>query len=179
MTTPNIGSATATAVTTTTINPATSGVLRCAGNQACAVARTPDNTNDVQLGYALNGPLAIFGSVGGSTSGVTAEVGELRVDTGVTVQSTGFKHFRLASGTSCTTPGAQGSGCTTGSISLPGPAFPDANYTLVCIMEGPATGSPVIQVVGSKSPSSFTLGVMQVGNVASSYGAAACIAIHD
>ena len=179
MTTPNIGAATATAVTTTTINPATSGVLRCAGNQACAVARTPDNTNDVQLGYALNGPLAIFGSVGGSTSGVTAEVGELRVDTGVTVQSTGFKHFRLASGTSCTTPGAQGSGCTTGSISLPGPAFPDANYTLVCIMEGPATGSPVIQVVGSKSPSSFTLGVMQVGNVASSYGAAACIAIHD
>src|SRR5579864_4621026 len=79
MTTPNIGAATATAVTTTTINPATSGVLRCAGNQACAVARTPDNTNDVQLGYALNGPLAIFGSVGGSTSGVTAEVGELRV----------------------------------------------------------------------------------------------------
>ncbi|HEY6351981.1 MAG TPA: hypothetical protein VI636_21510 [Candidatus Angelobacter sp.] len=179
MTTPNIGSATATAVTTTAANPATSGVLRCAGNQACAVARTPDNTNDVQLGYALNGPLAVFGSVSGSTSGVTAEVGELKVDTGVTVQSTGFKHFRLASGTSCTTPGAQGSGCTTGSISLPGPAFPDSNYTLVCIMEGPATGSPVIQDIGSKTPSSFTLGVTQVGNIASSYGAADCIAIHD
>ena len=179
MTTPNIGSATATAVTTTTANAATSGVLRCAGNQACAVARTPDNTNDVQLGYALNGPLAVFGSIAGSTSGVTAAVGELRIDTGVTVQSTGFKHFRLASGTSCTTPGAQGSGCTTGSIALPGPPFPDANYTLVCIMEGPATGSPVIQVIGSKTASSFTLGVMQVGNVASSYGAADCIAIHD
>lgn len=160
-------------------NPASSGVFRCAGNQACAVARTPDNTSDVQLGYAMNGPLAVFGSIGGSTSGVTAEVGELKVDTGVTVQSTGFKHFRLASGTSCTTPGAQGSQCTTGLISLPGPAFPDTNYTLVCVPDGPATGSPVIQGVGGKNPSSFTLAVLQVGTAASSYGAADCIAIHD
>ena len=160
-------------------NPATSGVLRCAGSQACAVARTPDNTNDVQLGYALNGPLAVFGSISGSTSGVTAEVGELKIDTGVTVQSTGFKHFRLASGTSCTTPGTQGSECTTGSIALPGPAFPDANYTIVCVLEGPSTGSPVIQGIASRSPSSFTLGVLQVGTAASSYGAADCIAVHD
>lgn len=179
MTTPNIGAATAAAVTTTAANPAQSGVLRCAGNQACTVARTPDNTNDVQLGYTLNGPRAIFGSIGGSTSGVTAELGELQVDTGITVQSTGFKHFRLGSGTSCTTPGAQGSTCTTSSISLPGPPFPDANYTLICIQEGPATGTPVIGAIGSKSPGSFTLGVVQVGTAASSYGQADCIAIHD
>jgi hypothetical protein len=64
----------------TSANPAGSGIVRCSGNQACAVARTPDNTTDVQLGYTLNGPIAVFGSIGGSTSGVTAEVGNLQVD---------------------------------------------------------------------------------------------------
>lgn len=176
---PNIGSATATSVTTTLPNAATSGVFRCAGNQACAIARTPDNTTDLQLGYALNGPKAVFGSIGGSTAGVTAELGEIQVDTGITVQSTGFKHFRLPSGTSCSTPGGQGSQCTTSLISLPGPAFPDTNYTLVCVLDGPATGTPVIQGIGGKNASSFTLSVVQVGTAVSSYGQADCIAIHD
>lgn len=175
MTTPNIGSASASSVTTTASSPAQSGVYRCSGNQGCVIARTPDNTTDVQLGYTLNGPVAVFGSVGGSTSGVTAEVGRLQIDTGI--KSVGIQHFR-SSGTSCTTGASTGSFCQTGSISLP-VTEPDANYTVVCAIDGSSTGDPVIQGVGSKTTTAITLGVLNVGTVAASYGTVDCILIHD
>lgn len=176
MTTPNIGSATATTVTTTAANPATSGVLRCAGNQACAVARTPDNTNDVQLGYALNGPLAVFGSIAGSTSGVTAEVGKLKVDTGVQNSGPGIMHMRFLS---CTTPSGANAACNANQ-SWPG-TWADLNYTFVCAVEGIQSGGSVI--IDGYAPISTTTINVQIqnagANTAPSSVAIHCIGIHD
>lgn len=176
MTTPNIGSASATLVTTTASNPAQSGVFRCAGNQACAVARTPDNSTDIQLGYALNGPVAVFGSIGGSTSGVTVEVGKLKADTGVQNSGPGMMHVRA---TSCTSPGALNASCDT-TISWPG-TWADTNYTVSCTADTTG-GSQGILIVGvhSKTTTQVTVGIgLCCGNSTATSGTLNCIGLHD
>ncbi|HWZ44009.1 MAG TPA: hypothetical protein VNW97_11055 [Candidatus Saccharimonadales bacterium] len=176
MTTPNIGSATATSVTTTDSNAATSGVVRCAGNQACAVARTPDNTTDIQLGYALNGPLAVFGSIGGSTSGVIVEVGKMKVDTGVQNNASGIMHVRAAS---CTTSNATNPASCNTTITWPG-AWADTNYTAVCTADQSGSAAPfgVIAVFG-KTTTQISVSIQDSGGSAATNGLIHCIGMHD
>jgi hypothetical protein len=123
-----------------------------------------------------------IGSTTPSTGAFTTlTTNSLIVNGGVSSAGTGFKHFRVNGG-SCTTSGSQGSTCQTGSISLPGTAYPDTNYTVSCFEDGFITvnvGTPGIIGIGTKTASSFTLVVAQIGSVAASYGAVDCITIHD
>lgn len=117
----------------------------------------------------------------GATTPSTAVVTSLTVNTGVSSAGTGFKHFRVTGG-SCTTGGSQGSTCQTAAISIPGTAYADTNYSLVCELDGSIatnTATPAIMGAASKSTGSFTLTVIQVGTSAASYGAIDCITVHD
>ena len=176
MTTPNIGSATTASVTTTASNAATSGIVRCAGNQACAVARTPDNTTDIQLGYALNGPLAVFGSIGGSTSGVTAEMGKLRVDTGVQNNASGIMHVRASS---CTTSNATNPASCNTTITWPG-TWADTNYTAVCTADQTGSAAPFgVIAVFNKTTTQISVSVQDSGGSTATNGIIHCIGMHD
>lgn len=117
----------------------------------------------------------------GGTTPSTAVVTLLTINQGVSSAGTGFKHFRVTGG-SCTTPGGQGTTCQTTSISIPGTAYADTNYSLVCELDGSIatnTATPAIMGAASKAAGSFTLTVIQVGTAAASYGAIDCITVHD
>lgn len=176
MTTPNIGSASAASVATTASNAAQSGVFRCSGNQGCVIARTPDNSTDVQLGYTLNGPLAVFGSVGGSTSGVTVEVGKLKVDTGVQNSASGMMHVRA---TSCTTSNSTSPASCNSTITWPG-TWADTNYTAICTVDqtGSATSLGVIGIF-NKTTTQMSMVVQDSSGTTASTGTINCIAVHD
>lgn len=114
-----------------------------------------------------------------SNAGATVSGGFI-VNSGIQ-SGTGFKHFRVTGG-SCTTSGTQGSTCQTPSISLPGTAYADTNYTITCMEDGfiaVNTGTPTVIGTGTKTTSSFTLVVAQVGAVAAAYGAIDCVSAHD
>jgi len=86
---------------------------------------------------------------------------------------TGFKHVRQAS----TTTGSGVNGTSSTTVTWPTPAFPDGNYTTVCVSENSAA---FVAGVGSHTATNFNV------NIENSPGATAavsvildCIGVHD
>lgn len=141
---------------------ATSGSVRCStsgGASACVVQRSPDNSADVQLGYASSATQVVLGSnSSGVDSGITAEVGKLQVDTGL-ANGVGDQ---WASGSSCTTAASANAACST-TVSLAA-TEPDVNYHINC---SPVTinsgGTVIITGTGTRTTSSFVLQIQNTG----------------
>jgi hypothetical protein len=110
----------------------------------------------------------------GATTPSTAAVTQFAVNTGVTNSGTGFKHVRA---TSCTTPASAGGFCT-GTVSWPGAAFADVNYTFGCIAIG--SGQATFLVGSTPTTTGITAEVMNSsGNSAAVSVTLDCWAMHD
>ncbi len=143
-----------------------SGTVNAATYQVAGTALAASNLSN---GVTGSGAVALQNN---------AVLGHPQVNTGVVNSGSGMMHFR-STGTSCTTGTSNGSACATGNITLPG-TFADTNYTVVCNTDGGSTGSPVIAGVAGRTTTTISLIVVNTGSgVASSYGTADCILIHD
>lgn len=79
-------------------------------------------------------------------------------------------------GASCTTAAAANATCT--SVFSWTTSFNNANYTPVCLGEGP-TGSPILTLSITQIAASITVQVQNAASVASSFAGVYCHAIHD
>jgi hypothetical protein len=150
------------------------------GSGAFAFMNTPGSGSPRSTLMFINGT----GNVGiGKTNpayqldvAATAQVGRLIVNGGVTATGSGFKHARTTA--SCTTGSNPGDRCYF-TISWPGLAFADTNYTTTCTAEYEVGGPSII--VSTKTTSNITVTVVNDGVLDGDDTVTGldCIAIHD
>lgn len=109
-----------------------------------------------------------------SNGGLTAAA--LTVTQGVK-QGGGFKHQRF--GAQCTTAASVGGLCATPTTNTWTAAFADANYTVVCTLNGITSGVPVVEGYTAKIAASFTINFAALTAVAAQASGLDCIAAHD
>ncbi|KKL68135.1 hypothetical protein LCGC14_2128000, partial [marine sediment metagenome] len=131
----------------------------------------------------------VFGGIGSSDLGGTAGSGEvavrlnpvlgqlniasqLQLASGVLKDGGGFKHARIASGTTAASLHATASATWTFTT-----AFADANYTLTATIDNP-TGIPIVAHTDNKVAGSIDI-IIMAGSAAAASGTLNCIAIHD
>lgn len=91
---------------------------------------------------------------------------------GIAADGAGFKHTRIASGT---TGGAIHD--TASATWTFGTAFADTNYTIVCTIDNP-TGVPLVASTDTKAAASINILIM-AGSGAAASGTLNCLAVHD
>jgi hypothetical protein len=79
-------------------------------------------------------------------------------------------------GSVCTTAASVGASCST-AATLPA-AYPDTNYTVVCVGDT-GTQAPVPSGVSAKTTSGFNFSIVAVSAAAATFSSLDCIAIHD
>src|SRR6185369_11765369 len=89
----------------------------------------------------------------GATTPSSAVVTQLGVNTGISQSGTGAKHFR---GTSCTTAASAGATCPT-TVTWPGGAFANTNYTYVCFTNGDGNAALNSGTASSKAAGSVVV----------------------
>jgi hypothetical protein len=183
MTTPNIGAATATSVTTGQLIQSAATVATWKDNTGGTRASIPSNgTSQGTLNnWNLAGGSSISGTAVGGTSGTgnvlfdtSPAINRETVNTGVS-QGSGHKHQRFTG--LCTTAALTNTTCT--SVLTWTSAFADASYTVVCQGEG-NTGNVAFLFQNSHVAASVTV---VIGNGASpsavSFNNVYCVADHD
>ena len=101
-----------------------------------------------------------------------ASTPKFSVETGINNNGGGFKHTRIASGTTAASLHATASATWTF-----GTAFTDTNYTITCTVDNP-TGVPLVANTDTKAAASINI-VIMAGSAAAASGTLNCIAVHD
>jgi hypothetical protein len=161
-----LGSAAKTSVADTTgiitMSGATSGTTSITPSAIASGTLTLPAATDTLIGKATTDTL--------TNKTLTSPI----ISTGVS-QGSGFKHQRF--GATCTTGATAGNTCTT--VLTWTSAFADANYTVTCWGSTPTGTLPVMAENAAHTASAVTIVLQTEFNIASSYGAVDCIAIHD
>lgn len=113
----------------------------------------------------------------GATTPAAGTFTALGANTGVDASKTGFKHFR---GTSCTTAAVASASCNT-TVTWPGSAFADTNYTAGCSLNDVTTpGAAWDFGTGTKTTTTMVTGIQNIpGSSLAVSGQLNCWAIHD
>lgn len=102
----------------------------------------------------------------------SARNGRVSIENGVNEDGGGFKHTRIASGTTAASLHATASATWTFST-----AFSDTSYTITCTVDNP-TGVPIVANTNSKAAGSINI-VIMAGSAAAASGTLNCMAVHD
>jgi hypothetical protein len=120
----------------------------------------------------LNAGSFSIGLTGTGDPLVISSSGKTQLDRGVEVDGSGFKHTRIASGTTAGSLHDIASATWTF-----GTAFADSNYTITCTIDNP-TGVPVVAYTENKAAASIDI-VIIAGSAAAASGTLNCTAVHD
>jgi hypothetical protein len=118
------------------------------------------------------GTTTLKGGASGDTTAITIDGTGTKFSIGIAKNGSGFKHERLASGTTAATQHATASSTWTFTT-----AFADANYTIACTIER-IGGIPFVTYTKNKAAASVEVFIMAGSAVAAS-GTLNCIAVHD
>lgn len=111
--------------------------------------------------------------LGGTTNALQLDDdGTLKVRKGIGANGEGFKHTRIASGTTAASLHATASATWTFTT-----AFADTNYTITATIDNP-TGVPIVAYTDNKATDSIDI-VIIAGSATAASGTLNCTAIHD